>query len=107
MAEEIRVNAEHLNAGARHCDDAADSAHKAAEELALAPVPAGIFGDFAEAHQFHATVSAAHQSHIEQLRAHHKRLTELSEKSAAAARMFTATDASGAEAIGSAGDELG
>ncbi|ORV97535.1 hypothetical protein AWC14_14780 [Mycobacterium kyorinense] len=103
----MEVNTPPLAAGGSLCRDAGDSARKAAEELAGTAVASKIFGDFAEANQFHATVSTAHQNHQQQLHGHHATLTGVSDKVAKAAQLFTATDGCEADAIKSAGTDIG
>lgn len=100
MAESsMEVDTAHLHAGADRCDDAAATALAAAGKLAGKQPTAGMFGDFAEAHDFHSTVSAAHQGHVEQLRGHHRTLTDVGDKSRSAAYEFTSQDASGADSL--------
>jgi len=105
-AEEFDVSADHLMAGGQCCRFAAESAREAAEALAGADVASGIFGDFAEAHQFHGVVSGVHRLHQDRLRGHHTTLSGVSAKAVAAAQVFGGTDESAGEAIASAGDEI-
>lgn len=95
----MEVDTAHLHAGAERCTDAAQTALAAAGKLAGKKPTAGMFGDFAEAHEFHEALSAAHQGHIEQLRGHHRALTDISDKSRSAAHEFTARDASSADSL--------
>lgn len=95
----ITVDAGHLDLGSGICRDAADSARRAAEELAGAPIESGIFGDFTEAQQFRGKLDAAHQRHRDELHGHHVSLTDVSDKASAAAQAFTATDDSAASQI--------
>lgn len=100
MAEQsMEVDTAHLHAGADRCSDAAQTALAAAGKLAGKVPTVGMFGDFAEAHEFHEALSAAHQGHIEQLHGHHRALTEISDKSRSAAHEFTARDASAADSL--------
>jgi hypothetical protein len=105
-AEKFEVNTDHLIAGGDLSRYAADSAREAAEQLAGAEVASGIFGDFAEAQQFHGAVNTAHQQHQTQLHGHHATLRGVSAKAVKAAQVFTATDESEAGEIGSAGDQF-
>lgn len=105
-ARDIQVKPGLLSAGGDSCLYAAGSAKKGAEQLGGATAASGIFGDFAEAHDFHSTFAAARQSHQEQLHGHHATLTGLSGKANEAAEAFTATDESGADAITSAACDL-
>ncbi|WP_232000767.1 DUF2563 family protein [Mycobacterium kyorinense] len=95
----MEVDTAHLHAGADRCNDAGQTALAAAGKLAGKEPAAGMFGDFAEAHEFHEAVSAAHQSHIEQLHGHHSALGAISDESRSAAHEFTARDASTADAL--------
>jgi hypothetical protein len=95
----MKVDTAHLHAGADRCDDAPATAMAAAAKLAGQQPTAGMFGDFAEAHEFHQAVSAAHQDHVEQLRGHHRALTVIGDKSRSAAYQFTTQDASGADSV--------
>lgn len=95
----MEVDTAHLHAGADRCSDAAQTASAAAGKLAGKEPAAGMFGDFAEAHEFHEAVSAAHQDHIEQLYGHHRALTDISDESHSAAHEFTARDASTADSL--------
>lgn len=105
-AEKFEVNTEHLTAGGDFCRYAADSAREAAEQLAGADVPSGMFGDFAEAQQFHGTLSTTHQRHQTQLQGHHTTLSGVSVQAVRAAQVFTATDDSAADGIDSAGKQF-
>ncbi|PIB79560.1 DUF2563 family protein [Mycobacterium celatum] len=100
MAEQsMEVDTAHLHAGADRCSDAAQTALTAAGKLAGKEPAAGMFGDFAEAHEFHQAVSAAHRAHVEQLHGHHRALTGIGDKSRSAAYEFTARDASSADSL--------
>jgi Protein of unknown function (DUF2563) len=65
-------------------------------------VTSWIFGDFAEAQQFHGKLSAGRQHHQERLQSHHATLNGVSGKATKAAGAFTARDESAADAIKSA-----
>ena len=95
----MEVDSPHLHAGAERCSDAAWAARAAAGRLAETRPMVGMFGDFDQAHSFHRAVSAAHQAHIEQLRAHHRALSDISDKSRSGADEFTARDASIADSL--------
>lgn len=100
MAEQgMEVDTAHLHAGADRCCDAAVTSSAAAGRLADKQPQAGIFGDFAEAHVFHQAVLQAHQGHVELLRAHHRMLSDIGEKSRSGAELFIASDASSANAV--------
>ncbi len=100
MAERVmEVDTAHLHAGADRCGDAAGMALTAAGKLAEKTPASGMFGDFAEAHAFRQAVSSAHRDHVEQLHAHHRALTDIGDKTHAAANEFAAHDASAADGI--------
>jgi len=103
----MEVDPAHLHAGAERCDDGAATALSAAGKLAGHKPAAGMFGDFDEAHAFHASVTAAHEGHVEQLHGHHRTLTDIGDKSRSAADQFTAQDASNGDSLKSAGDRIG
>ncbi|UQX12872.1 DUF2563 family protein [Candidatus Mycobacterium methanotrophicum] len=79
---------------------AAGSARDAPEALAGADSASGIFGDFAEAQQFHRAVSGVHQQHRDQLGAHHKTLNGVWAQAVNAAQVLTGADESVADAVG-------
>jgi hypothetical protein len=95
----MEVDTAHLHAGADRCGDAAATASAAAGRLADSKPQPGVFGDFAEAHALHQAVARAHQGHVELLRTHHRVLSGIGEKSRAGAELFSANDASYADAV--------
>lgn len=100
MAESsMEVDTVHLHAGADRCNDAAGTALAAAGNLAQKKPTMGMFGNLDEANDFHQTVSAAHQSQVEQLHAHHRALTDISDKSRSGAGEFAAGDATNADSL--------
>lgn len=100
MAEQrMEVDPAHLHAGADRSMDAADTALTGAGKLEGKPPTAGIFGDFAAAHAFHEALSSAHQAHVERLRDHHRALTDVSDKSRAAANRFITQDVASADSL--------
>ncbi|HZS20211.1 MAG TPA: DUF2563 family protein, partial [Pseudonocardiaceae bacterium] len=60
-----------------------------ADHLAAASPAAGMFGDFAAAHEFHQAVSQAHIHHTRKLRAHQQVLSDVGDKARTAATAFT------------------
>ncbi|MCX2710693.1 DUF2563 family protein [Mycolicibacterium sp. J2] len=95
----MEVDTAHLEAGADRCSDAAATAATAAGRLADRKPQPGIFGDFAEAHAFLQSLSQAHQGHVETLQTHHRVVSGIGEKGRSGAQLFTAHDASSADAI--------
>ncbi|MFL0292790.1 DUF2563 family protein [Mycobacterium sp. SMC-18] len=97
--QSLFVTPEGLNAGAERCNDAATSASSGARTLQEITMDAGIFGDFGEAHGFHALAAQVHAHHVEKFAAHRDRLSGLSGKGQDASKAFTGADAASAEAI--------
>ncbi|WP_423797435.1 DUF2563 family protein [Mycolicibacterium moriokaense] len=90
----MKVDTNQLRTGATGCADAAGMALSGAERLGGKAPRTGIFGDFAEAQGFHATVVASHKSHVDQLHGHHRSLTAIGDRGHAAAATFSSTDES-------------
>ena len=95
----MEVDPAHLHAGADRCVDAADTALAGAGRLEGTTPAAGIFGDFAAAHDFHEALSAAHSAHVDLLQGHHRALTDVGDKSRSAANDFIAQDALSADSL--------
>lgn len=104
--DKIEVDVDQLHMGARRCGDAAETARNGANQFGAKGPSAGIFGDFAEAADFHATVTASHQGHVDLLHSHHEALSDIGEKGHAAGRRFLAADESGADTIGAARSQI-
>ena len=96
-----------LRSGSDYSGFAGAAAKKAANRLTEASLPQGMFGDFAAAQEFHGAVSTARDSHVQRSQDHEARLTDISSKGHIGARAMANTDAGAAEAIGSAGDQVG
>ncbi|MDR3658492.1 MAG: DUF2563 family protein [Mycobacterium sp.] len=107
MADQImKVDTDQLRSGATGCTDAAVMALAGAETLAGKAPQAGIFGGFAEADSFHESVVASHTSHVDQLRGHHRSLTDIGDHGHAAAASFRSTDEAAGSSIAAAGARL-
>jgi hypothetical protein len=88
-----------LRMGAGFSDSAGAIARRGADQFASAPLPAGIFGDFAEADQFHQALSQSQANHSESMRGHHSALAELADNATTAAKAFTEQDEQSASAL--------
>jgi hypothetical protein len=83
------VNTAVLHTGANDSHRAAGHADDANSHLARTSPVAGMFGDFAAAHEFHEAVAIAHTHHAAKLRAHQQILTDLGDKASTVATTFT------------------
>jgi hypothetical protein len=88
-----------LHSGATDSYRAGTHADDGANRLARTSPVAGMFGDFAAAHTFHAAVSQAHTHHTARLRAHQQSLSNVGDKAHAAATGFTEMDERNAETL--------
>jgi hypothetical protein len=88
-----------LRMGAGYSESAGALARRGADQFSSAPLPAGIFGDFAEAEQFHQALSHAQTNHSENMRGHHSALSKLADNATTAARVFTEEDEQSAAAL--------
>ncbi|HZU49556.1 MAG TPA: DUF2563 family protein [Mycobacterium sp.] len=78
-----------LHSGADDSHRAGGHAGDGADHLASMSPAAGMFGDFAAAHEFHQAVSQAHTHHTTKLRAHQQTLSDVGDKARTAATAFT------------------
>ncbi|WP_083452831.1 DUF2563 family protein [Mycolicibacterium goodii] len=92
-----------LRMGAGFSRSASEIAKDGAAELSETVLPAGIFGDFEEAHAYHNSLTRAQEGHVDTLRAHCTELALLSEKADTAAATFVAEDEAGECSIEAAG----
>ena len=81
-----------LHTGGNQTYRAGDHAQDAANHLARAALPSGMFGDFPAADDFHGIVSAAHAHHAKTLQAQHESLTSIGRKAHRAATEFVDMD---------------
>ncbi|BBY34491.1 hypothetical protein BST33_10760 [Mycolicibacter minnesotensis] len=88
----MHVNPHVLRNGANVSDDAGGHANAGAQRLDVAGVPASMFGDFEEAHGFHAALGRAKDGHRDALQGHHRNLSGIAENVRTAAAAFTAMD---------------
>ena len=85
--------------GAAFSDSAGTIAQRGGETLTSAPIPAGVFGDFAEADSFHQVLSQAQATHASNMNAYQAVFAWLAEKTVAAATIFTTEDGQSAGSI--------
>lgn len=95
----MRVEPSVLKDGADVSRSAGRIALGGADALSQAAIPTGMFGDFDEAHAFHASLTAGHQSHVSAMRGNHEALTGIGDKVANAATSFETTEAQNRAAI--------
>lgn len=95
----MRVEPDVLKEGAAVSRSAGKIALNGADELAQAPIPAGMFGDFDAAHAFHSKLTTGHQSHVLAMRGNHRTLTDIGDKVHNAATSFEETEARNRAAI--------
>lgn len=88
----MHVNPHVLRNGANVSDDAGGHANAGAQRLDVAGVPASMFGDFEEAHGFHAALGSAKDGHRDALQGHHRNLSGIAENVRTAVAAFTAMD---------------
>lgn len=86
----FEFNCQAVRSGADKCSAAAETASEGASKLAAHESATGIFGDFAEAHSFHATLRGTHNDHVDLLKAHQQQLTAIHRAAAAHADTFDA-----------------
>jgi len=88
----MHVNPHVLRTGANVSDDAGGHANDGAQRLDVAGVTSTMFGDFDDAHGFHAALGSAKDSHRDALQGHHQNLTGIAENVRTAAAGFTQMD---------------
>ena len=97
------VDTDLLRMGADFSDSAGSIARKGAGRFAATQLPRGIFGDFAEADEFHRYLSNAQSVHAENMRSYGATFAQLGEKSVTAAGIFTNEDGRSAAEIAETG----
>jgi hypothetical protein len=93
------VDTAKLHSGAAESYRASEHAQAGANQLSGAPPTAGMFGDFADADDFCATLSAAHAHHVESLQNHQESLNDVGARAHHAGFAFTAMDERSAEEL--------
>ncbi len=86
------VDTEKLHSGADKSYSASEHAQAGANHLAGSPPMSGMFGDFADADDFHEAIASAHAQHVRSLQDHHERLNDVGAKAHRAGSEFTAMD---------------
>ena len=81
-----------LRTGANVSDEAGGHADNGAQRLGVTGVPAGMFGDFEDAHSFHTALGSTKDDHRDALAGHHANLTGIAENVRTAATTFTNMD---------------
>lgn len=95
----MKVEPDVLKDGADVSRSAGRMALNGADALSSAAIPAGMFGDFADAHTFHSNLTASHASHVQAMRGNHLTLTDVGDKVAGAAVSFEETEARNKAAV--------
>jgi hypothetical protein len=95
----MRVDTDKLHSGAAQSYRASEHAQTGANHLSGAAPVSGMFGDFADADDFHAALSAAHAHHVESLQNHQESLNDVGARAHHAGYAFTAMDDRGAEEL--------
>ncbi|MCV7314259.1 DUF2563 family protein [Mycolicibacillus parakoreensis] len=96
---DMTASAPLLVGGGAACGHAAGAAQMGADRLGALSAATTVFGDFAEARQFHGAVTAARDDHRTRLREHQRALTAYVARATETARVFTGTDRRNAAAI--------
>jgi hypothetical protein len=81
-----------LHSGATDSSRAGEHAQTGNNQLARAPLPAGMFGDFEAAQTFLETVTAAHAHHVRTLESHREFFNGIGRSARSAANEFTAME---------------
>ncbi len=93
------VEPEVLKSGANVARSAGETVLSGADALGQASIPAGMFGDFDEAHTFHSKLTAGHASHVRVMRGNHVTLTDVGDKAQYSATLFETTEARNSTAV--------
>jgi uridine kinase len=93
------VDPDVLHSGATVSQAAGAHVRTGAEQLASAPSPMKIFGDFTDAHVFHSQVRTHRVMHADVMRQHDRVLNDIGTKAHAAADGFVEVDQQNADRI--------
>lgn len=88
----MRVDTAKLHSGAAASFRASEHAESGADHLSGTLPLAGMFGDFADADDFHEALSVAHAQHVAALHNHQRSLNDVGAWAHRAASSFTAMD---------------
>jgi len=86
------VDAAKLHSGADKSYSASEHAQAGANHLAGSSPVSGMFGDFADADDFHEAIAAAHAQHVRSLQGHQQRLNDVGAKAHRTGSAFIAMD---------------
>jgi hypothetical protein len=100
------VDTDLLRMGADFSKSAGKIVKRGADQFASTPLPAGIFGDFDAAHEFHGALGRAHEAHVATMQSHHVGLSGLAEKANVGATAFVRQDEAGEAAVRAAGSDI-
>lgn len=100
------VDTDLLRMGAGFAQSAGSIAEQGAIKFSNAQLPAGIFGDFDAAHNFHRALAKAHETHVATMHSHRAGLDTLSERAISAAAAFLTEDESSEASVDQAGCRL-
>jgi hypothetical protein len=95
------VDTELLRCGADFSRSAGSLAQQGAQRFASIQLTPKVFGDFAEADDFHGALKRAHETHVANLQRHNRALEALAEKAQTAATTFLTQDELAADAVNS------
>ena len=93
------VDPAEMRAGANLSYNASSIAKSGTDKFSRTGLPSGIFGNFAEADDFHEALGAAHSAHVERMQTHESHLGALGDKAHKAASAFVEMDHHNAEAV--------
>lgn len=95
-----------LRMGAEFSKSAGDIVKRGANEFSSTALPAGIFGDFDVAHDFHQALRSAHETQVTTMQSHYSRFEGLAEKAEVGAAAFAAQDEASKTALRAAGMDV-
>jgi hypothetical protein len=100
------IDTDLLRCGAEFSRSAGAVALDGANRFATAQLPAGMFGDFAAAEDFHGALGRAHEGHVTSMQGHQTALDALAEKAHHAAATFVKQDEESGVALDAAGRNI-
>lgn len=100
------IDTDLLRMGAAFTESAGTIAHRGASQFADAQPTSGIFGDFDDAHVFHASLADAHGTHVTTMQSFRTEFESLAERANSAAAIFIAGDEAGGSMITAAADSF-
>jgi len=93
------IDTDLLRMGAAFAESAGSIVHRGAAEFSDSLPTVGIFGDFDDAHAFHASLTDAHDAHVTTMRSYRAELDSLAERANSAAVIFDGQDEANASVI--------